>query len=226
MSKLNNLKLNLTSTNKKSISPLIATILLIVVAVAVIGMIVLWGKGFTNTNLSLAQEVNSKSELTGFIFQENLTGTSLILKNAHTSKDVIITGYKINSFQNYSYLNTVHTLDTNITLNSSELAQLDLGCVPEAKFSVDLITSENEYINVSVTATYYDSSLCTFSFSLDSPLNNSINYFESNIDFNSTITNASSTPTCLWSSNIDGNLSTECDFSTSSLTVNTHVITL
>ena len=218
--KFNNFK------NKKSISPLIATILLIVVAVAVIGVIVLWGKGFTHTNLSLAQEVNSKSELTGFVFQENLTGTILILKNAHTRKDVIITGYKINSFQDYSYLNTVHTLDTTITLNHNTLAQIDLGCVPESKFSVDLITSENEYINIPVTATYCNASLCTFSFSLDSPLTGSIHAVDSNIDFNSTITNATSTPTCLWSSNIDGNLSTACNFTSSTLTENTHVITL
>ena len=57
-------------------------------------------------------------------------------------------------------------------------------------------------------------------------MENSINSFESTINFNSTITNASGTPTCLWSSDIDGNLSTDCDFSTSSLTANTHIITL
>ncbi|MDD4050170.1 MAG: hypothetical protein PHX47_04165 [Candidatus ainarchaeum sp.] len=58
--------------NKNAISPLIASILIIVVVVAVIGVILLWGKGFTHTNLSLAQEVNSRSELTGFVFQENI----------------------------------------------------------------------------------------------------------------------------------------------------------
>jgi len=36
----------------KSVSALIATILLIVVAVALVVILITWGKGFTNTSLS------------------------------------------------------------------------------------------------------------------------------------------------------------------------------
>ena len=160
---------------KKSISPLIATILLVVVAVAVIGIIVLWGKGFTTDNLSLASQTSKESSLCSFVWQDNLTGTNLILKNTHATKGETIVAYKINSFADYSFLNTEHTLDTPITLNESGYATITLGCLPEAKFSVDLITSNGDYINVPVVAKFFDATACTFSTSITSPENNSIN---------------------------------------------------
>jgi hypothetical protein len=219
---------NIFSKNKirKSISPLIASILIIVVVVAVIGVILLWGKNFTNESLTSTYTFSEDKTVSDFVWQDDITGKNLFIKNTHTSLSKTIIGYKINSSLDYAYLNKYHYLDESFLLSKNSIAQLTLGCVPEKNFSIELLTDSNEYISFPVTSKFFDPSECTFSFSITSPLENSINSFESTINFNSTITNASGTPTCLWSSNIDGNLSTDCDFSTSSLTANTHIITL
>ena len=211
---------------KKSISPLIATILLVVVAVAVIGIIVLWGKGFTTDNLTLASQTSKESTLSNFVWQDNLTGTNLIIKNTNATKGETIVAYKINSFADYSFLNTNHTLDTQITLNESSYATINLRCLPEAKFSIDLITSNGDYINVPVTAKFFDATACTFSASITSPENNSVNAVDSEIVFTSSITNNFETLSCSWDSNIDDVLSTDCDFNISDMNIGTHLITL
>ena len=211
---------------RKSISPLIASILIIVVVVAVIGVILLWGKNFTNESLTSTYTFSEDKTVSDFVWQDDITGKNLFIKNTHTSLSKTIIGYKINSSLDYAYLNKYHYLDESFLLSKNSIAQLTLGCVPEKNFSIELLTDSNEYISFPVTSKFFDASECTFSFSITSPLENSINSFESTINFNSTITNASGTPTCLWSSDIDGNLSTDCDFSTSSLTANTHIITL
>jgi len=211
---------------KKSISPLIATILLVVVAVAVIGIIVLWGKGFTTDNLTLASQTSKESTLSNFVWQDNLTGTNLIIKNTNATKGETIVAYKINSFADYSFLNTNHTLDTQITLNESSYATINLRCLPEAKFSIDLITSNGDYINVPVTAKFFDATACTFSASITSPENNSVNAVDSEIVFTSSITNNFETSSCSWDSNIDDILSTSCDFNISDMNIGTHLITL
>jgi hypothetical protein len=66
---------------KKAISPLIATILLIVVAVAIILIIIGWGKVFTTSSLTIPDSVvYDKSDIDGYILQENIK-----LKEVNTS---------------------------------------------------------------------------------------------------------------------------------------------
>ena len=61
---------------------------------------------------------------------------------------------------------------------------------------------------------------------INSPTNLQTFSFEEAIDFNSQIENENGSYSCSWVSSIDGSLSSNCDFSTSSLTVGEHTITL
>ncbi len=212
--------------NKNAISPLIASILIIVVVVAVIGVILLWGKNFTNESLTSAYTFSQDKTVSDFVWQDDITGKNLFIKNTHTSLSKTIIGYKINSSLDYAYLNKYHYLDESFLLSNNSIAQLTLGCVPEKNFSIELLTDSNEYISFPVTSKFFDPSECTFSFSITSPLENSINALNSSISFTSEILNSSGTPSCTWISSIDGTFSTSCDVTYSSLSSGSHDINL
>ena len=212
--------------NKNAISPLIASILIIVVVVAVIGVILLWSKNFTNESFSSASSFSQDKTVSDFVWQDDITGKNLFIKNTHTSVSKTIIGYKINSSLDYAYLNKYHYLDESFLLSKNSIAQLTLGCVPEKNFSIELLTDSNEYISFPVTSKFYDPSECTFSFSITSPLENSINALNSSISFTSEILNSSGTPSCTWISSIDGTFSTSCDVTYSSLSSGSHDINL
>jgi hypothetical protein len=211
---------------KKSLSPLISTILIVVVVVILITVVLSWTKVFTLSNLASANKVSEKSSLTNFVWQDNLLGTNLFIKNTNSNAGGTIVGYKINSFEDYSFLNRDLNLSSNVILAKNGFATIPLVCVPEAKFSVELITLSGSYITVPVTAKFFDVSSCTFITSITSPVDNYLTRSNNSISFASDISNSSGFETCQWSSDIDGVLSTDCDFNTSSLSVNTHVISL
>jgi len=212
--------------SKKGISPLIATILIIVIAVVLISVVVSWGKGFSLNNLALTSKTSEKSSISNFVWQDNLLATNLFIKNTSSQYDAVIIGYKINSFLDYPFLNVDRNLTSDVVLAKNGFATIPLVCVPESKFSVDLITSTGDYVNVPVVAKNYDPSNCTFKIDISSPIDNYLARGNISVSFLSDITNSSGFETCQWTSNKDGVLSTDCDFNISSLSVNTHVITL
>ena len=62
---------------RKAISPLIATILLIVVAVAIIVIVLSWGKAFTSDSFENTTNVTSfkTSDATHFVFRPEIKNT-------------------------------------------------------------------------------------------------------------------------------------------------------
>ncbi|GEM_PF-7077497 len=174
---------------KKSISALIATILLIVVAVALIAIVFGWGKSFTTKSLNEPDLiVYDKSDLMGQIDvskvlpsgQVNvLENNRVILRNKNTFTDANIVGYKIisNTPENYNFINTLIELDTPIALNKNSVSAIDIPCFPTKSITLQLYTSTGEYIDVPVSKSDSDSGSCEV---YDLKLNKLI----SNWDFN------------------------------------------
>ena len=129
---------------KKSVSPLIATILLIVVSVILITVVLTWAKGFTQSTTNKATDLLDQSKdisKTGVFWQTSLLGDQLILKN-QIIDDIEIKGYKIltNDYNSdYFWLNSYRSLENNILFSPSTLAPITLVCVPTNKFYLELI---------------------------------------------------------------------------------------
>ena len=122
---------------RKAISPLIATILLIVVAVAIIAIIVSWGKGFTTDSLGSASavEIYTESE-TSFYLQvkDSINGRTVVQYNppAGSPYDTLnIIGYGL-----LGYTNNIVPLEPAVTISKNQTANIDHGILlPE----VDLV---------------------------------------------------------------------------------------
>ncbi|MDD4050211.1 MAG: SUMF1/EgtB/PvdO family nonheme iron enzyme [Candidatus ainarchaeum sp.] len=121
---------------QKGISPLIATILLIVVSVAIIGIILSWGKGFTNDSFSKTSsiEVYTESEIGFYLNLKNsINGRSTLeykppYGSPYTS--ITITGYSLLGNSN------INPLEPPVTILSNQTANFDHGILDS---SLDLV---------------------------------------------------------------------------------------
>jgi len=129
----------------KSVSALIATILLIVVAVALIAIILTWGKSFTNTNLTNTNDLlnapasDSQYYLT---IEDGLNGRYLVKYNPPISfykRSITITRYRQLSNNN------IIDLATPIDINSGDTKALDLGII-HSPFDLVLYLDDNTII--------------------------------------------------------------------------------
>ncbi|MDD3245104.1 MAG: hypothetical protein PHU47_03060 [Candidatus ainarchaeum sp.] len=143
---------------KRSISPLIATILLIVVSVILITVVLTWAKGFTQSTTNKATDLLDQSKeipRTGVFWQTSLLGDQLILRN-QISDDIEIKGYKISSTDynsDYFWLNSYRPLETNITFSPSTLTPITLVCVPTNKFYLELIDINDQSYTLEINPT-------------------------------------------------------------------------
>ncbi len=116
---------------KKAISPLIATILLVIVAVAIIGIIVSWGKGFTNDSLSKASglEIFTESETSFYLNVKNsINGRTLVSYNPPYGSpftSLTITGYSLLGNTN------INPLEPPVTILANQSASIDHGILEE-----------------------------------------------------------------------------------------------
>ena len=132
---------------RKAISPLIATILLVVVAVAIIGIVVSWGKGFTTSSLDQTTNVYKQADETIMLSFQSLDNGVLIFKNISTfDKDLEITGYKIFSENNHPLLNKMNNLQTPVTIKRNFSQKISIPVPVERKFNMELYTSDGYYI--------------------------------------------------------------------------------
>ncbi|MDD4221340.1 MAG: SUMF1/EgtB/PvdO family nonheme iron enzyme, partial [Candidatus ainarchaeum sp.] len=112
---------------KKSISPLIATILLVVVAVVLIAVVLTWGKTFTKESLDKTTDFADLKPSDAAFFlkvEDGLNGRFFAKFNppTNTIKQITITGY--------SLLDTPRVpLDPPVTIKAYERLPLDLGIV-------------------------------------------------------------------------------------------------
>ncbi len=121
---------------QRGISPLIATLLLIVVSVAIIGIILSWGKGFTNDSFlkTSSIEVYTESEIGFYLTLKNsINGRSTLeykppYGSPYTS--ITITGYSLLGNSN------INPLELPVTILSNQSPTLDHGILGD---SLDLV---------------------------------------------------------------------------------------
>ena len=150
--------------NKKSISPLIATVLIVLVSVVLIAGIVSFSKDFTTGNLDESSVIKyDKSNLDGLItfldVYENTDGNNskIVLKNLNTYSDLNIIGYKLRSLDStYSaFLNTYFELSESVLLEKNKLNQIEVICIPDEKFDLDLYADDNSIVTVPIHLNSY-----------------------------------------------------------------------
>jgi len=111
--------------SKRSLSPLIATILLIVVSVILIIVVLTWGSSFAKEKLSITKSsAIQNTDFTGLITNRSLSSQNILVSNNHSSRDLNITGYKIISSLDhylYSYFeNKIYYLEEALVIGSKQ----------------------------------------------------------------------------------------------------------
>jgi len=131
--------------SKKSISALIATILLIVVAVALIAIILTWGKSFTNENLSAANNLLNAppSDAQYYLSIANgINGRFLVTYNppsTYQNQNISITRFRLLESTN------IIDLATPVDINAGDTQALDLGIIT-TPFDLVLYLEDNTII--------------------------------------------------------------------------------
>ena len=152
-----------------SISALIATILLIVIAVAMVFILLNWGRDFTLKSTSLTEKTIQEAQEYNDVFVVNRVYPELnkiVLRNSNPEKDFNVVGYKITSAEGYPFLNVYTTLDVPVSFSSYGLNSISLDCLPSGKSTLQLYTSNNEYIDIVVNFPYNPSSCSDYNTSL------------------------------------------------------------
>ena len=141
--------------SKRSVSPLIATILLIVVSVILIIVVLTWGSGFTKENTDKANTFLDSSQQiskSGVFWLDSLIGNKVILKS-NLNSSIEIKGYKILTTDfnsDYFWLNSYRSLENNLIFNASSLNSIPLVCVPESKFFLELIDINDQPYSIEI----------------------------------------------------------------------------
>jgi len=132
-----------------SISALMATVLLIVIAITLITILLLWGKGFTNKSISQVDTFNKNTDNVYFIKPVEFVNGSLIFKNiSPDNKDINIIGYKIIT-DDEDINKEIQYLDNSIILSKGSQDGIRLPIVPnDQSFSVQLYTNTRNVINI------------------------------------------------------------------------------
>lgn len=153
--------------NKKSISPLIATILLIVVAISIIVIVLSWSRTFAGDSLSFSTElIYNKSNVDGFIRQnERMLSNNIIIENQHLTETITIIGYKIHSEKDAYFLNEYFYLEADfnkspIIITPSQVEELDIPCFPENEFNLELVLDDNTFTNIRVRNKNFNFDTC------------------------------------------------------------------
>jgi len=130
---------------RKGVSPLIATILLVVVAVVLVTIILGWGKSFTTSSLDNANSILSykASDAQYYLtIKDGTNGRYFVSYDPPTSFDngsITITDF---SWLDY---NNIIPLTSNVTINRGEIATLDLGLI-NTQSNIMLYLDNNTYI--------------------------------------------------------------------------------
>ena len=138
----------------KALSPIIATILLVVVAVILVSIILSFGKSFTAQGLDKSKDIKdlSSSDAGLFIYPKSFSEGVLQISYqppANIQEPVIITSYRILEVSDMDIV----SLSTPFTLTNNSTNILSLDCLYEysvesPEMTIQLITEDNTYINV------------------------------------------------------------------------------
>ena len=137
-------------TNKKAITPIVASILLIVVAVILVTIVLNWGKGFTNQGLEGTNKILKETTKNYMIGSPIINAQGILSFKNITPGDesIIITGYKIISSSDEENFNTIIDIDDTTILPGGTHVISIPAFPPEDKITIQLITDQNEYISV------------------------------------------------------------------------------
>jgi len=137
---------------KKSISALIATILLVVVAVALIAILLNWGKAFTSVNLNQATNFSHSEDLTTSLWYDDILFNNVRIKNT-SNKEISIVGYKIigDTPTESLVLNKIMYLDYPVTIAANNSGYITLPCFPNNSFYLELYTSDNVFATFKIS---------------------------------------------------------------------------
>jgi len=130
---------------KKSVSALIATILLIVVAVALIAIILTWGKSFTTTNLNKTNNLLNApaSDAQYYLVIENGLNGRFLAKyhppSNYSNQSIRITRYRL--FDSTNIMNFSSPID----INAGDTQALDMGIIT-TPFDIVLYLDDNTII--------------------------------------------------------------------------------
>lgn len=140
--------------NNKGVSAIIITVLLVFVAVILGGILLSWGRGYTDKGVNQAQTVTeTKYNASDFVYPEKIDAGVVKFRYSPPadleSQNIEITKYKIISENKESEEKTFNTpLILEEGVNTFDLENFfDLG-VADSKVTVVLITSDNKYINL------------------------------------------------------------------------------
>ena len=144
---------------KKAISPLIATVLLIVVAVALIAIVLSWGKSFTTSGLSE----------TGNVVDTTCTGATLTISSCTVDSSSNLVFYVTNNSSTYDFATTDDftfdvTSDTG-TFSGDNNMSASTSSTWAGLNSGETVKVSKSLSSMSVSGSYYDvtvkSSVCT-----------------------------------------------------------------
>lgn len=140
--------------NNKGVSAIIITVLLVFVAVILGGILLSWGRGYTDKGVNQAQTVTeTKYNASDFVYPEKIDAGVVKFRYSPPadleSQNIEITKYKIISENKESEEKTFNTpIILEEGVNTFDLENfIELG-VTDSKVTVVLITSDNKYINL------------------------------------------------------------------------------
>ncbi|HOZ36182.1 MAG TPA: Hint domain-containing protein [archaeon] len=141
-------------TKQKAITPIVATILLVVVSVVLLTIVLNWGRDFSNKSLATVNtEKLSKSNASEFVYTKAFSDGVIQFNYAPPAnlkdQDIIITGYKIffdnNETTEISFTSN-HTLSQG--LNIIPLTSFSDQNITSRKMDIQLQTSDGKYITL------------------------------------------------------------------------------
>ena len=195
---------------KKGLSPLITTILLIIVTFALIGLILSWGKSFSNQMRTSTHSFENNYTKAGTVMIKPIkfySNNRLILNDLMSDTNLTIVGYRIISDKNFPGLNTIVTLPQPLVLSTGDSGSITITRPPENKFDIQLLTNDNKYVTVKNIQNY---ALEPISPTIISPSNDSSFPPNTNILFSQITTGGDGVYSCEWKA--DSNIiSTSCD---------------
>ncbi len=137
---------------RKAISPLVATILIIVVAVAIIMIVLNWGKAFTQGGLQDATNVTSftTSDASSFIFRPDIKGQTLTFTYSPPaslkSQTIIVDRFSVLGYEGIIDIDPPVTLREGLTgIQNLDLSSLD---IQERTITIVFYTTNNEIITL------------------------------------------------------------------------------
>ena len=152
---------DLRDLKKKSISPIISVVLLLVIAVILVGVMLSFGQDFTVKGTEKTSDILYKedSSLIGFVYSSNPRPDGFTFKNL-SSKPLEITHYEIIGSGDSEALNITLPLSSSIIISEGSQVSIPVICSPGSSYQVKLISSDGTFVTVPINNVNYQLNSC------------------------------------------------------------------